>query len=73
MKTYKSIYNDSYTRHIVLIAAHDQAEAESIAYESECGYLTDGTPWYPNADDFFVSEIKGVFSRCKEAGIIEYV
>ena len=73
MKTYKSIYNDNYVKRVCLIAAHDQAEAESLAYESECGYLTNGTPFYPNAEDFFVTEIKGVFSRVKEAGIVECI
>ena len=73
MKIYKSIYDDSYVRRIALIAANDLAEAEATAYESECGFLLDGTRVYPNAEDFIITEVKGVFSRSKKAEIIEYI
>ena len=72
MKTFFAIYNDNYTRKQFIIAASDMAEAEAEAYASEVGETLDGKKFYPEASDFYITEIKGVYSRGK-AGIIQYV
>lgn len=73
MKTFFAIYNDSYTKRQFIIAANDKYEAEATAYASEVGEFSDGTKFYPNADDFTITEIKGAYSRGKKSGIIQYV